>query len=44
MIRDVEVDTGEVVYCETSGADQVQGVATAVSGEVDVLCEDEALQ
>ena len=33
----------KVMYGETSGADQIQDVTTAVGGKVDVLCEVEAV-
>ena len=29
--------------CEAGGADQIKGVTTGVSGEVDMLCELEAV-
>ncbi len=32
------------MYCETSGADQIQYVTTGVGGEVDMLSEVEALE
>ena len=43
VIRNIEVKAGEMMYCETSGTDQVQDVTTAVGREVDVLSEVEAL-
>lgn len=43
MVRDVEVEAAEMVYCEARWADKIPGVTTGVSGEVDVLCEVEAV-
>ena len=43
VVRDVEVEAGEVGYGETSRADQIQDVTTAVGGKVDVLGEVEAV-
>lgn len=39
VVGDVEVEAGELLNGETGGADEVQGVATGVGGEVDVLSE-----
>jgi len=43
VVRDIEVEDGELRYCESSGPDQIQDVTMALSGEVDMLCEVEAL-
>ena len=43
MVRDVEVEAGEVRYSETSRTDQIQDVTTAVGRKVDMLGEVEAL-
>ena len=44
VIGDVEIDAGELLNGETGRADQVQGVAMIVGGEVDMLGEIEAVQ
>ena len=43
VVRDVEVEDGEVGYGETSRADQIQDVTTAVGGKADMLGEVEAV-
>ena len=43
MVGDVEVEAGKVMYGETSGADQIQDVTTAVGGKVDMLSKVEAV-
>ena len=44
VIRDVEIEAGQMMDGETSGADQVQDVTTAVCWEVDVLREVAAVK
>lgn len=43
MVREVEVETEEVMNGEASVSDQVQNVVTAVCEKVDMLVEVEAM-
>lgn len=42
VVSDVEIKIIELMYCQTSRANQIQDVMVAVSVEVDMLCEVEA--
>lgn len=42
VIRYVEVMAGEVVYCGTSGADEVEDMAVSVGGKIYILSDIEA--
>lgn len=44
VVRNVEVEAGDVVDGNASGSDQIQNVAMVVCGEVDVLLEVAALE
>ncbi len=43
VVGDMDVKAGELMYGETSWADQIQDVTTGVSGEVDMLLKVKAL-